>query len=45
MRLCVHSPELIAIYVQDHHRHLIFKGLTALGPDSDDTANHSLNLA
>jgi hypothetical protein len=45
MRLCVYAPELIAIYVQDHHYHLIFKGLTALGPDSDDTTNRSLKLA
>jgi hypothetical protein len=45
MRLCVYAPELIAVCVQDHHRHLILKGLTAIGPDSDDTANHSLKMA
>ena len=45
MRLCVYAPELIAIYIQDHHRHLIFKGLIALGPGSDDTANLSLKMA
>jgi hypothetical protein len=45
MRLCVYVPELIAIYILDHQRHLVFKGLIALGPGSDDTANHSLKMA
>lgn len=45
MRLCVYAPELIVMYVQSHHRHLIFKGLTAIRSDSDDTANHSLKMA
>jgi hypothetical protein len=41
----VYAPELIAIYVQDDHRHLIFKVLTAIGSDTDDTAKHSLKVA
>ena len=44
LRLCVYAPELVALYVQEHHRHLILKGLTAIGPDSDDTANHTLKM-
>jgi hypothetical protein len=45
MRLSVYPPELIAIYVQDDHRHLMVKGLTVIAPDSDNTANHSLTMA
>lgn len=45
MRLYVYALELIAVYVQDDHRHLIFKVLTSIAPDSEDAANRSLKMA
>jgi hypothetical protein len=41
----VYAPELIAMYVQDDHRHWIFKGFTTIQMDGDDTANHALKMA